>query len=218
MTLVHSRSVLTGLSMLGSIAAFGAVVSLAYQNAADRLDAGATPLVRVPALPAKLKPDVLLEDLSPIERAQRGLDRLLPEAGDGNATGVDEASARFEPRPGEPPVLPSAPVEPAPADGRPAIRTPAPPASLPSAARGPAGYQVQLLAASGEAAAERAWAGLRTRFAAVLAGYRASIEPATVAAGTVYRVRIGPFETRAAAQATCAELERQGAGCFVLRV
>ncbi len=89
---------------------------------------------------------------------------------------------------------------------------------MPSAASGTVEYRVQLLAAAGQAAAERAWNGLRGRFGPILAGYRPHIEPAKLGAGTVYRVQIGPFATLAAARATCAELERQRASCFVLRL
>lgn len=215
--LVHPRSVLTGLSMLGSIAVLGAVASVAWQNTASRIDGGEPPLVRVPDLPWKLQPDPLLANLSPAERAQRGLDRLLPEDGDGDAPGVSPPELPPAPLPEAPALRPAAPAGPlaavAPASSAAPLAEPAPPA-----ATGSVEYRVQLLAASDEAAAGRAWDGLLARFGPILAGYRPHIEPAKLAVGTVYRVRIGPFATLAAARATCAELERQRASCFVLRL
>ncbi len=221
MTLGRARLVLIGLSILGSIAALGAVVSLAYQNADNRFDVAATPLVRVPALPTKLKPDGLLETTSPVARARRGLERLLPEPGAEDALAVGQVGASVEPPFDRAPARLVALAEPAPvaaADGTATVQQQAPPVSMPSADYGPGEYRVQLMAARGEAEAERAWAGLSARFEGIFTGYRVSIEPAQVAAGTVYRVRIGPFETRAAAQATCAKLERERASCFALRV
>jgi SPOR domain len=226
-SLAHSRSVLTGLSMLGSIAVFGAVVSVTYQNAADHGDGSAPPLIRVADLPWKLQPDALLENLGSGEHARRGLERLLAEDGDGDAPEAGAPGSPFEPLPVAAPPPPAAASQPLPA-APPASSTarmvdtpppaPTPPAPISTAASATVAYRVQLLAAPGEAAAERAWGGLRARFGTILASYQLHIEPAKLAAGTVYRVQIGPFATLAAARATCAELERQQATCFVLQV
>jgi cell division septation protein DedD len=221
-SLAHSRSVLTGLSMLGSIAVLGAVVSVAWQNAANHIDGGEPPLVQVPDLPWKLQPDSLLANLSPAERGQRGLDRLLPEEDDGDPPATGAGLPLAPPPDVAPPLLPAVPTRPLPAAppaaSAPPLAAPAPPAPVPPAATGSVEYRVQLLAASDQAAAERAWDGLRARFGPILADYRPHIEAAKLAAGTVYRVQIGPFATLAAARATCAELERQRASCFVLRL
>ena len=246
-------------------------------------------------MPWKLPPESRLADAGPAANEPRGLDRLLPEAGDEPGAGpadqalqpqaVDSApaptaanepsgvakstlggppaatsalnepsaiaksalgepppaarSAMSEPLPaaGSAPTEPlpaarSAPTEPLPA-AKSAMSDPVPaappvvirPASAPassasrtgSATAAGAEYRVQLLATSDQAAAERARDGLVTKFGDLLADYPAHIEKADLPAGSMYRLQIGPFDGRAAAEAKCAELKRQQAACFALR-
>ncbi len=261
-----SRSAVIGLSMLTTVAILGVVVSAAYQDSRHGPESSEPPLIRVPQLPWKLPPESRLDDAGPAAYEARGLDRLLPEAGDepGAVPAVQSIAARADdpvltpaaaieplpaasPAPSEPlPVARSAAIasEPLPAarsapnESLPAARSAmtgpppaAPPATvksahapaLPPAPIGPAPaagaeYRVQLLATTDQAAAERAWNGLVTRFGALLADYRSHIEKAELPAGSMYRVQIGPFDGLAAAEAKCAELKRQQTACFALRV
>ena len=313
-----SRSAVIGLSMLTTIAILGVVVSAAYQDTGHRTDSSEPPLIRVPQMPWKLPPESRLTDVGPGANETRGLDRLLPEAGDEPGAGpadpalqpqavdyVPAPTAATEPSPiakstlAEPlPAASAARTEPSgiaksalsepPPAARSAIREPLPaarsamsepvpaarsamseplpaarsamseplpaarsaateplpaatsalseplpaappvvirPASAqaaPAARTGPATaagaeYRVQLLATSDQAAAERARDGLVTKFGALLADYRSHVEKADLPAGSMYRVQIGPFDGRAAAEAKCAELKRQQAACFALR-
>ncbi len=233
-----SRSAVVSLSMLASIAILGVVASAAYQDTRHDPEPSEPPLIRVPQLPWKLPPASRLDDPRSGANEPRGLDRLLPEAGDepaallagrllapqaaaagpAPAPAIQPSAAASEPLPAaksamsEPlPAAPAATSEPLPA------AAPLPASPGPAAAAG-VEYRVQLLATTDRAAAGRAWDGLAARFGALLADYRSHIEKAELAAGSVYRVQIGPFEGRAAAEAKCAELRRRQATCFALRV
>ena len=288
-----SRSAVIGLSMLTTIAILGVVVSAAYQDTRHGPESSEPPLIRVPQMPWKLPPEARLDDPGAGANEPRGLDRLLPEAGD--EPGAAPADQALEPQAADPAPTPTAADEPSPiakstlgAPVRVAISAPnepsgiaksalseplpaarsaqsaplpatgsaatkplpaaksamseplpaaksamseplpaAPsavirPASAPAAPTGPATpagaeYRVQLLATADQAAAERARDGLVTKFGTLLADYRSHIEKAELPAGSMYRVQIGPFDGRAAAEAKCEELKRQQATCFALR-
>ncbi len=259
-----SRSAVIGLSMLTTIAILGVVVSAAYQDTRHGPESSEPPLIRVPQLPWKLPPESRLDDPGSAANEPRGLDRLLPEAGDEPGT-VLATRQPIEPGAGDPVPAPAGAIEPsaiakstlgappptaqsglseplpaarsAPSEALsaaksaqseslpaapPAINAPPPGPESPPASRGPATpagaeYRVQLLATSDQAAAERARDGLATKFGALLADYRPHIEKAELPAGSMYRLQIGPFDGRAAAEAKCEELKRQQATCFALR-
>lgn len=299
-----SRSAVIGLSMLTTIAILGVVVSAAYQDTRHGPELSEPPLIRVPQMPWKLPPEARLDDPAAGANEPRGLDRLLPEAGD--EPGAAPSDQALEPQAADPAPPPTAADEPSPiakstlgapvrvaisapnepsgiaksalseplpaarsaqsaplpatrsaateplAAAKPAMSEPlaaaksamseplpaaksamseplpaAPPAvirraSAPAAQTGPdtpvgAEYRVQLLATADQAAAERARDGLVTKFGTLLADYRSHIEKAELPAGSMYRVQIGPFDGRAAAEAKCEELKRQQATCFALR-
>ena len=108
-------------------------------------------------------------------------------------------------------------LEPAPATrGRPAPDKPAPkatatrPPALPVAAPTlGGGWRVQLGAYGSAAGARSEWSKLSGRIGA-LAGLRASYEPA----GSLTRLRVGPFASRAAAERICAAAKAAGQACF----
>ena len=140
----------------------------------------------------------------PLPAARSAMSEPLPGARSAGTESLPAAtSALSEPLPAAPPVV----IRPASAQAAPAG----------SATAAGAEYRVQLLATSDQAAAERARDGLVTKFGALLADYRSHVEKAELPAGSMYRVQIGPFDGRAAAEAKCAELKRQQAACFALR-
>ncbi|HEX8375607.1 MAG TPA: SPOR domain-containing protein, partial [Geminicoccaceae bacterium] len=80
-------------------------------------------------------------------------------------------------------------------------------AATPAAAGGK--WRVQLGAFGNAAGAQRAWAGLRSKVAAL-----APLQPQYVAAGAVTRLRAGPLTDRGAADRVCAAAKAAGAACF----
>jgi len=84
---------------------------------------------------------------------------------------------------------------------------PAPRPAAPAAAGGR--WRVQLGAFGSAGGAQRAWAGLRGKVAAL-----ASLQPQYVPAGAVTRLQAGPLASRAAADRVCAAAKAAGAACF----
>jgi cell division septation protein DedD len=108
-----------------------------------------------------------------------------------------------------------APAAPAPVAATPA---PAPAAPAPAVAAAPAGggFVVQIASYPSEAEARSGWNTMKQRYGAVLANQTSDIKSADLGAkGTWYRLRIGPFADRAAADAACAQLKAQGGSCMI---
>ncbi|HYD38204.1 MAG TPA: SPOR domain-containing protein [Allosphingosinicella sp.] len=92
----------------------------------------------------------------------------------------------------------------------PAKAGPAPRPAAPVGAAAAGGrWRVQLGAFGNAAGAQRAWAGLRSKVAAL-----AALQPQYVPAGAVTRLRAGPLADRAAADRICAAARAAGAACF----
>jgi DedD protein len=132
-------------------------------------------------------------------------EQLIPEPPPASSSGEARAVEREPDFPAATPVPPPA-ATPAPRDvaAPPAARTPAPPEA--SAAKSPAtsAWAVQLGAFSNKGKAEQLVAELRKRrFAAFVLEYRASGQ-------VLYRVRVGPEQDRARAEATAARLAKEG--------
>ncbi len=70
-------------------------------------------------------------------------------------------------------------------------------------------WRVQLGAYGNAGGAQRAWAGLKGKVAAL-----GSLQPNYVAAGAVTRLQAGPLASRAAADRVCAAAKAAGAACF----
>ncbi len=100
-------------------------------------------------------------------------------------------------------LMPAAPVA-----AKPAQVQPAP------AAKG--SYYVQVSSQKSVELAQNALAEIRRKHAAVLAGQTTSVSGASVtAAGTYYRVRVGPMATRQDALAFCGRMKASGGDCYV---
>jgi cell division septation protein DedD len=76
-------------------------------------------------------------------------------------------------------------------------------------------FVVQLAATGSEDGAQSVWKALERKMPDLLGRRDAEIIPAVVRGQTVWRLRIGGFADRAAAQAFCASVHAQGAACTV---
>lgn len=107
--------------------------------------------------------------------------------------------------------------EPTPArDAAPQVAlAPPPPAAVapPVTAQG-SGAFVQLAAFRDAAGARKAWERMVAKHPDLFAGRNLVLVEADVGGTTYYRVRTGPFESRAAAAEFCATLKRQGQDCI----
>lgn len=103
-------------------------------------------------------------------------------------------------------------------DAKPAPKVAADKPKAPAAGEAPAksavpssgGWRVQLGAFGRKSAAEALFAKLSG------SGELAGRQPSYIAAGAVTRLQVGPFESKAKAQAACAALARRGQACFAV--
>jgi cell division septation protein DedD len=77
-------------------------------------------------------------------------------------------------------------------------------------------YRVQLGAYGSQASAQRAWRTARGLFPAHIGGKSADYEDVQAGDRTLYRLRIGPFETRAEADQVCLALRAKEQACIVV--
>jgi len=117
-------------------------------------------------------------------------------------------------------ALPNAPVpRPKPrvaATSRAAPASTSVPAARVEPAAGGAVWRVQVASMRDDQSARLAWDQVRARHPALLAGLSPTIVRAEVGSGTVYRVQVGPFADRAAANATCSALKAERTDCLVV--
>lgn len=103
---------------------------------------------------------------------------------------------------------PAAAPEPAPVQAA----TPAPAAAPASGGA----WLVQIMALRDEAGAKSAWAALQKKHPSLLGNHALDVERADLGdKGVYYRVRAAGFETKSAAQSTCASLKSAGQDCLV---
>lgn len=76
-------------------------------------------------------------------------------------------------------------------------------------------FEAQLAALASPEAVEEAWDRLSRQHPDLLGGHSLRIEPATVDGQRLYRLRVAPFEDRAAAKALCDAFEERQVDCFV---
>lgn len=144
------------------------------------------------------------QGLAPAKDTLAQLDSLMPEADRRKALMLAEAKAKpiAAPEPKQPKAMRVAQARPAPAPR--ATRTPAsPPKAAPTPARGD--WRIQLGAFSQRSSAEALYRRLSGK--AVLAGRSALYVPV----GSMTRLQVGPFETKAAALSACNAV---GVACF----
>jgi cell division septation protein DedD len=116
------------------------------------------------------------------------------------------------PPPALPESLPST-LEPPPALLEPLPATPEPPRA--AVAPEPAGPWVQLAALRSEHEADATWQSLRDRHAALLGAREPRVVRFVRGNEEFFRLRVGPFSSRAEASALCDVLRNAGNGCFV---
>ncbi|MEM1086875.1 MAG: SPOR domain-containing protein [Pseudomonadota bacterium] len=80
-------------------------------------------------------------------------------------------------------------------------------------------FQVQLAALRSDSAARSAWANLKNKHDVLFSGASLDIQRADLGSrGVFYRLRIGKFETRNAANALCSDYKAVGGDCIVVSV
>ncbi|MEX0298810.1 MAG: SPOR domain-containing protein [Kordiimonas sp.] len=112
----------------------------------------------------------------------------------------------------------SEPVVQAPAATQPAAQTSTPSVStaVPTAEADAKVYRVQLGAYGSEESAGRAWRLVRGKFSTHLTGKSPSYEAVQSGSRTLYRLRVGPLETRAEADQVCLALRAGQQACIVV--
>jgi cell division septation protein DedD len=169
-------------------------VALLWSGVRPRMGFGPPPEIAAPATPLRVAP-----------ANPGGL--TVPGANEQIMSGDDDST---------PAQL--APVPPAPAiqQLQAAAGTPAPltkPAPPPAADTTP--MQVQLAATADEAGVHKIWSQLNTKFPSAFTGKQPIFMPAVVNGENIWRLRIGGFAGRTAAQAFCESIIAQGAACTV---
>jgi cell division protein FtsN len=125
---------------------------------------------------------------------------------------VQAAAPAHTPTPITPEPLPAAVPSPPPAQ---VAAAPAP-AATSSGATLTGGAVLQIGSFPSEALAGAAWARFSRTHAGAISGLSHDVVAVQLPGkGTWYRLRVGPFPTRAAAGTKCAELKGQGATCLV---
>ncbi len=171
---------------------------------------------RVPGTPEGAVPDAAA-DLRP----------ATPEAAPPASGGIDvrEAPVASAPQSIVPPAAapqaaPEATVPQSRAEAPAAAPEPAPaqaaaPAPAAAAASGGA-WLVQIMALRDEAGAKSAWEALQKKHPSLLGNHALDVERADLGdKGVYYRIRAAGFETKSAAQSTCASLKAAGQDCLV---
>lgn len=166
--------------------------------------------------------------LAGLYRFGLGVDRSLDQARDWfeKAAAQGDARARFhieaigaelatEPEPTVSAVAEPEP-EPEPESAPVAVVTPIDPVAPET---GATGFGVQLAAYRKRDSAEAAWLALRAEQPELLAALRPAYYRTELAdgSGAVYRVVVGAFDSKAAAEALCRRLKQRGVDCFVPR-
>lgn len=97
----------------------------------------------------------------------------------------------------------------------PAAQVPASSQAAPAQPTAPA-YRVQLGAYGSEESAARAWRTIRGKFQSILGTLEPIYEAVQSGDRTLYRLRVGPLDTRAAADEVCLGLRAQQQACIVV--
>ena len=211
-----SRAPILVVIALVMLAALAGVVWLAYSGASLAIAALEGPVrVATPeAAPAPTGLDGYNEPASPELEAKTSAPALQPAAkAEPPPIPSPAQAAKAEP----PPIRLSKAAPPAPAQAAKAATPRAPSAAASAAAsRAVSGAAVlQLGAFDSQQLANGAWARLRARYPSV-ARLSPDVQRADLGKkGIMYRLRVGPFASRAAATNACVRLKAAGANCFV---
>lgn len=109
----------------------------------------------------------------------------------------------------------AAPSAPPPAAPKPAAPTPAPETAKPAPA---GGYVLQIGAYKSQGEADASWKTFAAKHAALLGGFSPDIKQVDLGEkGTWYRLRIGSFADKDAANGLCDKLKADGGNCFLAK-
>jgi cell division protein FtsN len=221
------------------LAAFGGVVWLAYTQGVARGRSDAPKIIAAQPGPAKVAADQSAQGTSykglkiyqQPAPADDEADRApappppqpqttAPETSVATPSHAEVETAKPAPPPEIRPTTPAAEATSPPAqlaaktpNPAPAPAASAPPATVPAT---PAGaYVLQIGAYKSEAEADTAWNSYRAKHAATLSGYSKSVKQVDLGEkGTWYRLRVGSFASKSAAQSLCSKLTAEGGACF----
>lgn len=212
------------------VALFVAVIFSLYDGASEEaprhIVADTSPIREKPAEPGGM--DVPYQDKQVFERANGGQApssevRLAPQPEEPlEALPEEEELASAADPIGDiaEQVTEAAPVvkveEPAPKPAPKAEKQAETPKPAPAKAKVSKGFKVQLGAYGSEESAEKAWRTVRGKFSNFLTGLNPSYEAVKTGDRTLYRLRVGLLETRAAADEVCLGLRAQQQACIVV--
>ena len=214
-----SRSPLSVVIALGVLAAFAGVVWFGYTLGVERARQGAWFGITAPEGPVRVAPPEAAPP--PTEFNVYNIEPIFPEQ--------ETKTSALATQTAEPPPIhldqAEPPSKPAARAAAPALR-PAAPAQTAQVARpskpaAPTGRAVsgaavlQLGAFESQELANGAWETFRARYRSA-ANWAPDVQRADLGAkGVMYRLRAGPFASRAAATRACVQLKAAGANCFV---
>src|SRR5579871_6511237 len=187
-TLIPGASTSSGSASSEEPASVGAAMAPAATSTAGQ--SNAAPAAVTDALPAA---PLTVESTAPATTAA--------STGSTNSSSASTAAAA------------SAPATTSATTAAPAASAPASPTTTQTASLG--NYRIQLASLKSEAAAQKTWKRLATKYKDVLASLTVHIQKVALASGTFYRLQAGPFEDKTAAAAVCAKLKVHGQPCLV---
>lgn len=211
----RSRLPLLILVALIVVAAFGGVVWLAYNQGIERGRAASPVVIAAEQGPVREAPAEA--EAAPMTGLKVYSDPVPPDS---------EAETSILAPPTEPPAVRTDPIvePPAPvAAAAPRATTPAPAAPQPpnpvAAASAPAatsgGALLQVGAFPSRALADEAFGKFKARYGSAVGNVSPNIQEADLGEkGTWYRLRVGPFADKAAANSACDAIKAQGGSCF----
>ncbi len=137
---------------------------------------------------------------------------------DTKPTDAKSAGAKPADKPATPTVAATKPAASKPATTQTASAAPATPATPATEAQVKAGARIQIASLPTEDGAWAGWKEISAKHKDQLTGLTPVVEPADLGTkGTFYRVRVGPFETMAAATARCDAMKQAGLDCLVVK-
>jgi len=221
------------------LAAFTAVVWLAYNQGVAHGRSSAETVVNAPEGPVRTAPEeantgaagltglkIYRQQVSPDQEAQDS--RLAPSQSGLDASSVQvlrqapaEQTATTEAPPArlDPPPAPTAKPAPPPKAPATVANAAPPPAAATASVPAPTvvgGVLLQIGSYESPEIASGAWATFKGRHAAIVGSLSQDVQKADLGAkGTWYRLRFGPFADKTAANAACEKLKAEGGTCFV---
>ena len=195
---------------------FSSLIWFLYGRAAGD-DPNAPFLVRAPEEPTKVEP------------AERGgmevlhQDRLVFGRVSGQEKPTKESMTESPEEPLERPQAQPPPAKEIPSPVEPVVTPPSveeiprqQPRASETAVALAGNYRLQLGAFGQDDGARTNWESMKGRHSSVLASLDFDIEPVTIGARTLYRLRAGPFASRAEAEAACRQLRAAAQDCLVV--